>query len=84
MLFVLGKRTFPHYRATANVPVCSPPSWGDDEYLLPTVKFFMLWHTTGEYALLGTVGVWFVAGIFVGSSLGVLFAAIARMGSDWE
>jgi hypothetical protein len=51
---------------------------------LPTIKSVMLWQTIGQYAFLGTSGLWFLAGIFVGSSLGVLFAAIARMGSDWE
>lgn len=51
---------------------------------MPTIKFNMLWQAAGQYAFLGTGGVWFVAGIFVGSSLGFLFAAIARMGSDWE
>jgi hypothetical protein len=32
----------------------------------------------------GTGGLWFLAGILVGSSLGVLFAAIARLGCDRE
>jgi hypothetical protein len=44
----------------------------------------MLWQATGQCAFLGTAGVWFVAGIFVGSSLGILFTAIARMGSEWQ
>ncbi len=34
--------------------------------------------------LAGAGGAWFVAGILVGTSLGVLFIAIVRMGSNRE
>jgi hypothetical protein len=37
-----------------------------------------------QCAFAGTGGMWFLGGILVGASFGVLFAAIARMGSDWE
>ena len=37
-----------------------------------------------QCAFAGTGGLWFLAGILVGTSLGVFLLAIARMGNDRE
>jgi hypothetical protein len=37
-----------------------------------------------QHVLAGTDVLWFAGGIFFGANLGFLFAAIARMGNDWE
>jgi hypothetical protein len=37
-----------------------------------------------QCAFTGTGGLWFLAGILVGTSFGLLFLAIVRIGSDRE
>ena len=58
-----------------------PPQSGGVTIIVAAIKSIMA-SLAAQCTFAGTGGLWFLAGILVGTSLGVLFAAIVRMGSD--
>jgi len=57
------------------------PKVGGVTIIVAAIKSIMA-SLAAQCTFAGTGGLWFLAGILVGTSLGVLFTAIVRMGSD--